>query len=957
MTDRQRNVRVRLTSESDNAGYKSAEASAKVLERELNKLEQQQRRQVQMQMAAAKEMAAAEAQKAEAVVAANRRQADAMEAFGKRTLLATAALAVGLGLTAKAAIDWESAWAGVTKTVDGTPEELDQLEGSLRQLARTLPATHEEIAAVAEAAGQLGVKREDVASFTKTMIDLGETTNLSADQAATSLAQFINITGESTKHASQLGAAIVALGNDGASTEADIVSMGLRIAGAGRTVGLTAPQILGLASALSSVGLEAEAGGTAISKVMTTIDSDVKSGSDSLQAYAEIAGVSATKFAEMWRKDATGALTLFIKGLGEMQRTGKDTTATLNDLGFADVRVADTLRRAALSGDLMTKSIKLGTEAYGDNIALLDEANKRYETNASKIQVARNQINDAAIDIGGNFLPAVAGATDVVASLTTGFQALPDTAKSWVAGLGAAAVGLGTLVGGAAVVIPKLHELRITLDEMGGGSSRFGKAIGGVTSLLTGPWGIALAGAALVGGVWLKQQGDAKRRVDELSASLDQQTGAITENTRATAFKSLSDNGTIEKAKSLGLNLEAVLNQAINPTTAGLKELRAAMAENAAGWSDSERDANALAYGDVLRGIGVQGEVVAESQAKVRDQIAAGVGPTEEAAQTTQDYADTLSITDQAAQTAADALDELRDALDNLNDPTLSAREAERQFQAAIDAVTESIETNGTSMDLNTEAGRKNEESLDALARAGQERAQALLDQTGSEEQFRASLDQSRQALHDAAVGFGLSEDAAWAYVDQVLKVPSVVRTQAQLDKDAAQAALDTWIAALQTRVISINVRANLPDLNGSQSGSGRPGLADGSVVEYFRAGGVRSEQHIAQIAPAGSWRVWAEPETGGEAYIPLAQGKRARSEAILEDVASRFGMYVGRYADGAVVGGRSGSSSRQRPTTVNGLVVHGDVVTLDVDELVGKSSQKQMDTLRRHGLLDGGSL
>lgn len=949
MVDRQRNVRVRLTSESDNAGYKSAEESAKVLERELNKLEQQQRRQAQMHMSAAKEMAAAEAQKAADIVAANRRQADAMESFGKRTLLATAALAVGLGLTAKAAIDWESAWAGVTKTVDGTPEELDALEGSLRQLARTLPATHEEIAGVAEAAGQLGVKREDVASFTKTMIDLGETTNLSADMAATSLAQFINITGESTKHASQLGAAIVALGNDGASTEADIVSMGLRIAGAGRTVGLTAPEILGLASALSSVGIEAEAGGTAISKVMTTIDSDVKSGGEAVQAYAEIAGISAQKFAEKWRTDASGSLTLFIKGLGEMQRSGKDTTATLNDLGFADARVADTLRRSALAGDLMTKSIELGSDAYEDNIALLDEANKRYETNASKIQVARNQINDAAIDIGGNFLPAVAGATDVVASLTTGFQALPDTAKSWVAGLGAAAVGLGTLVGGAAVVIPKLQELRVALDEMGGGSSRFGKAIGGVTSFLTGPWGLALAGAAVLGGVWLKQQGDAKRRVEELTASLDQQTGAITENTRATAFKSLSDNGTIEKAKALGLNLEAVLNQAINPTTKGLRELQASMAENAAGWSDAERDANALNYGDVLRGIGVQGDVVAESQEKMQDQIAAGVGTTEEATETSQVYADTLSITEQAAQTAADALDELRDALDNLNDPTLSAREAERQFQAAIDEVTESIKTNGTTLDLNTDAGRKNEATLDALARASQERAQALLDQTGSEEQFRASLDQSRQALHDAAIGFGLSEDAAWAYVDQVLKVPSVVKTQAQLDKEEAQAALDSWIATLRTRTISINVRATLPDLNGTTSGSGRPGLADGSVVEYFRAGGVRSENHIAQIAPGGSYRVWAEPETEGEAYIPLASSKRARSEAILEDVASRFGMYVGRYADGAVLAGQ-----RAAAPTLGGITIQGDVLTLDVDEFARKSTQKQLDVARLHGL-DGG--
>lgn len=78
---------------------------------------------------------------------------------------------------------------------------------------------------------------------------------------------------------------------------------------------------------------------------------------------------------------------------------------------------------------------------------------------------------------------------------------------------------------------------------------------------------------------------------------------------------------------------------------------------------------------------------------------------------------------------------------------------------------------------------------------------------------------------------------------------------------------------------------------------------ADGGMLAFYANGGVR-ESHRAQIAPAGTMRVWAEPETGGEAYIPLARSKRKRSTAILNDVANRFGLSVGqsdaaRYADG----------------------------------------------------------
>lgn len=76
---------------------------------------------------------------------------------------------------------------------------------------------------------------------------------------------------------------------------------------------------------------------------------------------------------------------------------------------------------------------------------------------------------------------------------------------------------------------------------------------------------------------------------------------------------------------------------------------------------------------------------------------------------------------------------------------------------------------------------------------------------------------------------------------------------------------------------------------------------ADGNYfpdVKKFANGGV--EKHVAQIAPAGAMRVWAEPETGGEAYIPLAKSKRTRSEQILATVADKFGMRLERYANGS---------------------------------------------------------
>src|SRR3546814_684213 len=193
---------------------------------------------------------------------------EAFETLGRAALGLGAVMTAASALSVKAAMDWESAWAGVTKTVEGTPSQLAEVEQGLRDLTSVLPASHEEIAAVAEAAGQLGIQTENVVAFTRTMIDLGETTNLSANDAATSLARFMNIMGTSQDQVSNLGSAIVGLGNNYATTESEILEMSLRLAGAGKQIGLTEGDVLGLATALSSVGIEAEAGGSAMSKVI-----------------------------------------------------------------------------------------------------------------------------------------------------------------------------------------------------------------------------------------------------------------------------------------------------------------------------------------------------------------------------------------------------------------------------------------------------------------------------------------------------------------------------------------------------------------------------------------------------------------------------------------------------------------------------------------------------------------
>lgn len=320
------------------------------------------------------------------------------------------------------AVRFESAFAGVQKTVDGTTEQMSALRDGIIAMSKEIPATTETISSVAEAAGQLGIQTDNVLAFSRVMIDLGESTNLGAAEAATALARFANVTGMRQSQFDRLGSTIVGLGNNFATTEAEIVEFASRLAGAGTQIGLTEHEILGFATALSSVGLSAEAGGTAFSRVFVEMDQAVRSSSSLLGTFAEVSGKSASEFAELWGKDAAGAVTLFTEGLGRIGAVGGDVFTVLRELGLSDIRVQDSLLRISGASDVLAGSLELASDSWRDNTALVEEAGKRYETTASQIEIAQNKIADAARVAGEQMLPAALAWANLQASASSGFS-------------------------------------------------------------------------------------------------------------------------------------------------------------------------------------------------------------------------------------------------------------------------------------------------------------------------------------------------------------------------------------------------------------------------------------------------------------------------------------------------------------------------------------------------------
>jgi len=318
--------------------------------------------------------------------------------------LGVAAIRGAFSNTIGAAIDFESSFAGVRKTVDATEEEFAQLAQGFRDLSKTIPVNVNELNRIGEAAGQLGIKKEDILGFTETVAKLSATTTLTSDQAATDLARLANVVGFTADEFDNVASVIVALGNAGASTEPEILAFAERIAGAGKIAGLTIDEILGIGEAMSSVGIEAEAGGTAVQKILLQITEAVATGNDDLAIFAATAGLTAEQFAEAWGQDAGQAFTAFVEGLG---KSGTQAFQILDELDLKDQRLIRSFLSLSGAGDLLRNSLDNASNAMKSTSAIDTEFAKRQETTAAQLQILQNRIGDVGISVGQVLLPAI----------------------------------------------------------------------------------------------------------------------------------------------------------------------------------------------------------------------------------------------------------------------------------------------------------------------------------------------------------------------------------------------------------------------------------------------------------------------------------------------------------------------------------------------------------------------
>ena len=429
-----------------------------------------------------------------------------MTGIGARLMVVTAPLALAFGYSATKAIEFETAMAGVEKTVGGTDTEMKELADQIKIMATSsdnplssLDNAHVTLANIMEIAGQLGVTRSSLVPFTETMGLLAMTTNLSAEEAATMSARFANITGMDFTNIDRFGSAIVDIGNNSATTESEVLTMALRLAAAGTAAGLSEPEILGIAGALSSVGVSAELGGGNMSRFINGLTLAVSAGGPALDRIAEKAGLTATEFKALYDSDPATAITTLISAMGEMDQSGR--METLEELGITGSEAADVIGRLALNSALLSGTMAIANNAWEENTALTDEAATKAATTESNMNRLRNQVTGLAITVGIALLPALNNIIEKLTPLITEFANFAEAHPGVIAAVAAFSIALFGL-GMAMTILGPIVTALGGLIAFGGTALSLGMGAAGLaTGALTTALGLLFSPIAIVIGL------------------------------------------------------------------------------------------------------------------------------------------------------------------------------------------------------------------------------------------------------------------------------------------------------------------------------------------------------------------------------------------------------------------------------------------------------------------------
>ena len=434
-----------------------------------------------------------------------------IQTTGKNIMGAVAPISGVIVGGVKSFADYDSAVAQLSRTSGLTGNDLDAMKANLATLSDQLALSETDVANIASSVAAYGITGvKDISGVTEVAAQMGVAfDNVNAEDAAASLAKFSNITGFVIKDSDKLGSCIAGLENNSAAYASEIMEVNNRIGGMCSAVKMTAPEISAWSTTMISGGMSAELAGSNFTKFQGVLSSACSQGGEAVQGFADVAGMSADEFIQLYQTDATAATEAFLKGLNRIEDGGGSVVSVLDDLnlgGTEQVRMMQVLMAAADdTGDGysdLDKYMSIANKEFDRGKALQEEFETQSDTLAFALQSLKAELTDTGKAIGEALSPAVKDVakkfTDWLGKVQQFAQEHPKVVQG-IAGIVAGAMAFG----GVALVVGKfvsaIGGIHSGIGDAIKGVSEFMSKIGGLNgaiSMLTSPIGLVIAGIA-----------------------------------------------------------------------------------------------------------------------------------------------------------------------------------------------------------------------------------------------------------------------------------------------------------------------------------------------------------------------------------------------------------------------------------------------------------------------------
>ena len=803
---------------------------------------------------------------------------DAIQEVGRASMAFGVMAAAGVTLAVSKWADFDQAMSQVQAATGEGEAAMSKLsDAALDAGARTVFSAEEAANAIEELA-KAGVSTADILSGgLDGALDLAAAGGLgvadAAGIAATALKTF-KLEGKDMAHVADLLAAGAGKAMGDVTDLSAALNQSAMVANA---TGLSIEETTAGLAAFASQGLLGSDAGTSFKTMLMSLSGPTGKAKEEMDRL----GISAF--------DASGNFIGLAEFAGTLEKALAGMSKEQQQATLKTIFGADAIRAATVLYSEGEEGISGWIDAVNDQGYAAEQAATRLDNLKGDLEALGGALDTALIKTGS-------GANDVLREMVqwlTGaidlYSELPPELQSAALGFGIAAAAVGVLGGGAIFTTIKLGELKVALSTLGATASGAQSAVLGIGRFLAGPWGVALMAAAAVTTVLVGEKQKLASSARELADTLDGETGAVTENSTAWAANKLQQEGVLGAGKRLGIDAD-VMTQAWLGNAEALEIVndRLNKFKNDAdfrlnntdwkGWSDDLADVDYALDGS--------NKVLAEAKSR-HDELAEATkesgGAMDEASGSADKNTDALAQLEGKAVSTEGAVDDLAAAIRGFGSAELDARSAARDLEDAYDDLTASLNENGATLDITTEAGRANEAAIDAIARATLNSAAATLEQTGSQDAANAVMAQGREQLINMIAPLLGSRDAAQQYVDKLGLIPGSINTHVTATTTEAQRAIDNFIAANSQKRINIAVGA------GGQGGQ-VVGNANGGVyengVKAFAAGGF--EPGIYPYTPGGIHKF---AEEFGEAYISMDPARKQRSVGVWQETGRRLGV------------------------------------------------------------------